>query len=152
MNCAPPMKSCDVTELEKKGGGVALIITRKLFPVLVFQESVPGAYEIICCEVLAKEGRIRFIVTYRTPKCGSEHTDQLIKCISDLSSCSSPCILMGDFNFPEIDWLNSPHSASACANVFLNMLGSHDYVQFVSSYTRGELIVRPSEVYLQKGF
>ena len=40
--------------IDKKGGGSALFIRRTLMPNHVFSESVPDAYELLCCDIITQ--------------------------------------------------------------------------------------------------
>ncbi|XGW28640.1 hypothetical protein V3C99_008428 [Haemonchus contortus] len=121
----------------KKGGGVIFLLKRSLFPVTVYAESVSDGYEIVSCDVSSRGYRYRLILVYRTPKCSAELNLQLVKCISDLSSSNNPCLLMGDFNYPDINWHDAVSSSSSLANDFLQMLSNHGFSQYVNLSTRG---------------
>ncbi|KAK6026212.1 hypothetical protein OSTOST_07868, partial [Ostertagia ostertagi] len=52
------------------------------------------------------------------------------------SSDESSCLLMGDFNFSDIEWSSNPCAKTALSRSFLNMLLTHNYVQYVDFCTR----------------
>lgn len=120
----------------KKGGGVAILVKSDLNPSLVYYESVTEGYEIACCDIIAKPSSYRLIVVYRSPRCSAQKSDQLFKCISDITTCRHPCVLMGDFNFPGIKWSGTPLPYCAQSKQFLDMLANHYYRNFVHNHTR----------------
>ncbi|KAK6040853.1 hypothetical protein COOONC_21642 [Cooperia oncophora] len=73
---------CD--RYKKHGGGILLLI-RNIFSYI----------EILSDAVL--DG---------SPSCSVEHNAQLLNIISDLSTCEYSTVILGDFNYPEIDWVN----------------------------------------------
>ena len=86
--------------------------------------------------------RIRFILVYRPPCYVVQSTadlklSALTKIILSLSSTKDPIILLGDLNFPDIDWNlfrlnNSTHNN----NCFIECMQPLGMVQFVSDSTR----------------
>ncbi|EYB81617.1 hypothetical protein Y032_0378g294 [Ancylostoma ceylanicum] len=80
---------------------------------------------------------MRIVVIYRTPYCPIGLSDQLFKAISDLVSCDRSCIVVGDFNMPEIDWNGNltRKGLSAVSKSFLNLCQTHNLSQHVRSST-----------------
>ncbi|KAK6055493.1 hypothetical protein COOONC_07001 [Cooperia oncophora] len=113
-----------------RGGGVAMLVRNSLAPVVIFSESAPRGYEILCCDVRTGLSLTRFVLVYRTPSCTVALTDQMLKAISDVISCS--CVVTGDFNFPELQWDSSPKiSGSSSA------LDFRTFCQNLWSYSAG---------------
>jgi hypothetical protein len=59
---------------------------------------------------------------------------KLVKIINHLSSNRAHVILLGDFNFPDIDW--NSHTSTTLNNCFLDCISSLGMIQFVSDPTR----------------
>lgn len=132
---------CD--RARKAGGGVAIIFKSSLGFVKIFSESIPNSYEILSADLVLDGISVRFIVVYRAPSCKSAENEQLVKSISDLMACEHASVIMGDFNYPDIDWSILPSSQSLLLNTnpFVEMVCSHGLVQHVLEPTRGEHIL-----------
>lgn len=51
----------------------------ELSPTLVFCETLPNAYEIICCDLLMKCEAARVLVLYKAPCCPAKMAEQMFK-------------------------------------------------------------------------
>ncbi|EYC44413.1 hypothetical protein Y032_0462g1896 [Ancylostoma ceylanicum] len=68
-------------------------------------------------------------------------TKQMVKAISDMVSANLPCIVAGDFNFPDICWSSSPVAKSAVSKSFLELCLTHTLSQVVNAPTHGDRIL-----------
>lgn len=126
----------------KKGGGVAILV-RNVFPFVVhLRLHEPDSFELLAGDFCIDTCKIRIIVVYRAPSCNSVGSTKLVDTLSDLLSSTVPCILAGDFNFPDIDWSKpNPSCGSNVSQCFLDFCTSCDLNQFVSHYTRGSNVL-----------
>ncbi|KAK6017188.1 endonuclease/exonuclease/phosphatase family protein, partial [Ostertagia ostertagi] len=121
----------------KAGGGVAFLVRKTLSYHIVIKEAIKDSYEILCCDFTFPE-LCRIVVLYRAPSCNQIKTLQLFKAITDLSICSYPFIVMGDFNLPNIEWTNDEINNVASLNgTILQLCKSYNLMQFVPTPTRG---------------
>lgn len=127
----------------KKGGGVALLISNTLSPCVVFKESVPNSYELLCCDLFPYLNAVRFVVVYKAPSCPSSSADKLIKALSDIISCEQETIITGDFNLPDIDWiaLPGPTASSSFSKTFTQFCATYSLHQLVRRETHGSHIL-----------
>lgn len=126
----------------KRGGGVLILIKRSIAFNIVWRESIPDAFEIICCDLNLPQSTLRVIVVYRTPSCNLNDSIQLCKVLSDLCSFQGHSVITGDFNFPDIDWKeNLPHGTSTVSQRFTEFCTSTKLVQKVREPTRGKHIL-----------
>jgi hypothetical protein len=108
---------CDriMTDDYGRGGGVACLVHNSLSPVLIssFSSTLLESC-IVDLNVPFTSSfpfrKIRIITVYRSP---SSPTSSLVSLLSHLVthiSIDFPCVILGDFNFPSIDWttLSSP--------------------------------------------
>lgn len=114
-----------------------VLLLKTLQYELVFSESVCKGYEILALDVPCSPTPVRLVAVYRTPACLQLYTEQFINAISDLIITEHPAIIVGDFNFPEINWISSRPTASGCEN-FLEFVNNYDLKQFIKTPTRGE--------------
>lgn len=126
-----------------KGGGVALFVRKWYLPALIFKESVAAAYDLLCVNTIIGGDSVRLIVVYRTPSCSVAMTEQMCKAISDLLSCNSPCVIAGDFNFPDVQWKSRGKISTTCpaSKTFTTMVSAHSLSQYVHTPTRGHNIL-----------
>ena len=119
-----------------KGGGILILLKSFISFKEVFSESFKKSYEILVTDLIFTSKEIRLIAVYQAPNCDASNSAQLFKALSDYCSCELPCILLGDFNFPEIKW-NGIYPASKLSRDFLRFIGSHCFSQLVPVPTRG---------------
>ena len=125
----------------KKGGGVALFCKSSFSPVMVFSESIPDSYELLCCDICADLRLLRIVLVYRTPSCTGAKTEQLLKALSDMLSCEHLCLLVGDFNFPDISWTSPYIASNSVSRDFLDLIRTHNLKQHVHNPTIGNNIL-----------
>jgi hypothetical protein len=82
-------------------------------------------------------------VIYRPPNADSDFLHNLNSFIEfAIKSNLKDIILLGDFNFPTIQWINgSGIPFTLCETSFTDSLQDHDFLQLVTSPTRGSNIL-----------
>ena len=118
-------------------GGVLLMIKDFLKPEVC--ENLQCNAEILWCNIFPSEQHcVTFGVVYR-PERGKQHNLDII--CESINRCeNSDCVLVGDFNFRDIDWVNvsSPHELDS---IFINTLTENAFTQLVEEPTRGTNIL-----------
>ena len=129
--------------VQHQGGGVLLYIRDNLQPVRFHPRNTFP--EQLWCQVALKDAEVLLVgICYRTPSTNifpPNHSDLLLKLIEEFSS--KPIILMGDFNYPHIDWISKTPlpSASIDSDKFLAMVEDSFLTQHVLIPTRDEAIL-----------
>jgi len=128
---------CDRT-VGNKGGGVLLYVKAALRPTEVQTSSTFADH--ICCKI----NDLLVGVFYRSPNydiVGYDNNNKLCQLITDVSS--KHCLLMGDFNFPHIDWHNHcvADSTSSECKEFYQCIEDSFLSQHVLEPTRGQSIL-----------
>ena len=127
----------------KRGGGVCLF-TKKGLRYIV--QSIPEHFahlELICVDIVSNSVKHRFITVYRPPSCELQHSHDLIECMSILCDVNYSASVVGDFNFPIINWAQDfnvcdlPDLESEFVHLFLNF----GFVELIKECTRGENIL-----------
>uniref|UniRef100_A0A8R1UY59 Endo/exonuclease/phosphatase domain-containing protein n=1 Tax=Pristionchus pacificus TaxID=54126 RepID=A0A8R1UY59_PRIPA len=77
--------------------------------------------------------KIRIITVYRSPSSPAQSLSSFISYLTHLLSSDFPCIILGDFNLPHIDWLGL---SSPSQNDLLDFVSDHHFSQFVPFPTR----------------
>ncbi|KAF8382951.1 hypothetical protein PRIPAC_72093 [Pristionchus pacificus] len=121
-----------------RGGGVALIVHNSLSPALVSSFS-SLLFEAITVDLHIDYRndlpfrKIRIITVYRSPSSPAQSLSSFIAYLTHLLSSDLPCIILGDFNLPHIDWLGL---SSPSQNDLLDFVSDHHFSQFVPFPTR----------------
>ena len=87
---------------------------------------------------------MRVFVVYRPPHYDSvaqRYMDNLIRCLANYVCDRHPCIIVGDFNCPKIDWTNFTSGTDYMHGSLLSFVSQYGLSQFVHFATRGENIL-----------
>ncbi|KAF8367270.1 hypothetical protein PRIPAC_85099 [Pristionchus pacificus] len=121
-----------------RGGGVALIVHNSLSPALVSSFS-SLLFEAITVDLHIDYRndlpfrKIRIITVYRSPSSPAQSLSSFIAYLTHLLSSDFPCIILGDFNLPHINWLGL---SSPSQNDLPDFVSDHHFSQFVPFPTR----------------
>ncbi|GMR48049.1 hypothetical protein PMAYCL1PPCAC_18244, partial [Pristionchus mayeri] len=77
--------------------------------------------------------KIRIITIYRSPSSPSLSLTSLVNYLSLLANDSFPCIILGDFNLPQVNWLAF---SSPTQNDLLSFMADNRFNQYVTFPTR----------------
>ena len=118
---------------DNRGGGVLLYVHEKFKPVEF--TPVTSFQDNVWCQI----GDLFIGVCYRSANyaiVGDDNDDKLLQMIRNTSNKN--VILMGDFNYPEIDWLSQSVDSSAHndCKMFLDVVEDCFLTQHVLEYTR----------------
>ncbi|GMR57198.1 hypothetical protein PMAYCL1PPCAC_27393, partial [Pristionchus mayeri] len=121
-----------------RGGGVACLVHNSLNPILISTFSSPLVESCVVDIHLDYSPslpyrKIRFFTIYRSPSAPNDSLIQLLLNLETHISVDFPCILIGDFNFPNVDW---PSLSSPNQNDLLDFVSDHHFNQFVSFPSR----------------
>ena len=123
--------------LYTKGGGALLLVSKEIVSHSV---SIPVSESckidaVACCVTLQEGKNVGILCVYRPPNLSDSDNADLLPIMSDfLSKEFHYCIILGDFNFPDIKW---PCSASASqSELFLNFVQDNFLQQHVLQPTR----------------
>lgn len=122
------------------GGGVLLFVRNELNPVETKLDS-RFADQVWCKLKLTNGVDLLVGVCYRSPNLslyGRDNDRLLNDMIFELHR--RPLLLMGDFNFPDIDW-SVPAGASSASQQFVDIIEDSFLTQHVKSATRGSSVL-----------
>lgn len=127
---------CDRTI--RRGGGVMLAISKDLPSLCVH---IKNTLEMVWASVTINHQKVVIGVCYRSPSSPPGFVNDLHDAINNIRNRFplSPVFLLGDFNFPNIDWhAEQPHltSFSQESSDFLEMCSIFSLTQLVSEPTR----------------
>ncbi|CAD5222703.1 unnamed protein product [Bursaphelenchus xylophilus] len=125
---------------KKRGGGCAIFVKNGI-PVSNVR-NVDNHYNLSCFDLLSPDNSIylRVILVYRPPSLKAEYNRRMIARIYGLCFDSRRVVVLGDFNFPSIDW--SQHSwKHAQEREFVNFAKNLNLGQKVLKSTRKEHII-----------
>lgn len=81
---------------------------------------------------------LNIICVYRPPDCSLAKTNKLLKFLKE--NITTNTIILGDFNFPKIDW-SSFSGLDSISVIFIDFCLSNNFIQNVSEPTRGNNIL-----------
>uniref|UniRef100_A0A803JLE9 MORN repeat-containing protein 4 n=1 Tax=Xenopus tropicalis TaxID=8364 RepID=A0A803JLE9_XENTR len=124
----------------KKGGGVCLYVKSDLKPCNkdVTNENVESRWVEISVGLKVTK-KIIIGVCYKPPRIDEEEETQLLLQMEEASQLCQ-VFIMGDFNYPDIDWSNGV-AKSEKASRFVNMLNDNFLFQAVQEPTRNDSIL-----------
>ena len=112
---------------DRRGGGVLLAVHRNLISIRRRDLETDGT-EIAMVEICQKsKDSVLFGVCYRPPNAKMEYSVTLRQSLERIDMTRfATCFLVGDFNFPCIDWHTiSPTSTDALTLDFCSLLNDH---------------------------
>lgn len=124
---------------KKRGGGVLLAIKKTLSSFCV---NIDSTIEIVWTACITSATKILIGVCYRPPDSDNSFVEELRKSVDSATRQCSPdnIYLLGDFNFPQIDW---SLLTSTCheAMKFVSLTLDYNLFQVVKEPTRGTNIL-----------
>ena len=112
-----------------RGGGVLLLVKSSINFVQIVPDNSIGYTNSVWIEVADNDGKKTIIgVIYRSPNSNVTNNEKLFNCIRELSNRN--LVVMGDFNYPNIEW-NDLHASHDCSE-FLNLIMDNFLCQYVN--------------------
>ena len=118
-------------------GGVLLCVKPYLNPVVEVHST---SNEVLFVSLHVNGSPLKIIAAYRTPSMTQSENEDFVNFLRDKLIHQNNFVLVGDFNYPRIDWPNLS-SDTYNSNIFLNFLNENHLYQKVSEPTRGENIL-----------
>ena len=113
-----------------RGGGVLLAVDKT---IVSQQLSSPSNLELLLIRI-SLHHPINICLVYNPPNASAEYTQELINFLQLLPTDSSPVILMGDFNVPDINW-STLVGSTHFSNQFCDLIFDLNLSQIVDSPT-----------------
>lgn len=129
---------CD--SISKRGGGVLIAIKKSVSSFCV--RVCPDLETVFVCITSAFRQTI-IGACYRAPSRDSDYCDNLHSVLLNIQGLypKAQFLIFGDFNFPDIDWVNYTTSGSNDAKKFLDNCLNFNLIQVVNQPTRGDNIL-----------
>ena len=124
---------------DRRGGGVLLAVHTDLISIRRRDLEYNDNIETVMVEICQKsKDNVLFGVCYRPPSADVEYSLKLRQCLERIEMTRfATCFLVGDFNFPSIDWHSlTATSSDSCTVDFCDMLNDHFLVQCNFNPTR----------------
>ena len=135
--------------IESRVGGGAVVLVRKRsrcglvqIPDRCKNLIIISGCDIVCVDIYFKSVKYRFILVYRPPmlflpKVDQDHEMQVLtQILSSLSATKDTTFILGDFNLPNIDWINLTAKHNGIDDVFMNCMSTLGMTQFITNPTR----------------
>jgi len=125
----------------KKGGGVALYVKDDLISVECTELNEKHCESVWCKVFFTQTDYIIVGLCYRSNNAGKTEVTEMFECIKLASEMKQPMLIMGDFNYPGINW--STNEADSKGNKFLGVKLVCDYrlKQHITDATRKNSIL-----------
>ena len=115
---------------KKRGGGVMLFVRDSIRSVEISND---GISETLWVKLWDSSNRMLVVaVCYRSPNSNIEEDFELYEIIK--KNCKNSTLIMGDFNYPNIDWVNCKSDSNG--SDFLDLINDLFLLQNVSTPTR----------------
>ena len=98
-----------------RGGGVLIAVRESLFSSFI---PSPHDLEMVCVK-LGRGNDCVICCVYIPPECSFSYVSSVVQFLTDLTSSFRKCVIVGDFNFPDIDWsiLMGTSNSSNCLSL-----------------------------------
>ena len=114
------------------------IYTKRYLNAKSYFTKVKDFQEHACCKVeMSHKTSLHILCLYRSPNSSFENNKLLNQLILNTSLIVGKLLILGDFNFPTINWdnLSTPHLSNHCASEFLAATQDAFLFQYVQSPT-----------------
>ena len=123
-----------------RGGGIAILLKNNYQHVRLPLADKYTNLEVIAIDLYTPI-KLRLICCYCAPDADITHINLLCELLSELSDICFPVTIVGDFNMPNINWIDPVISGPAKESLFLNCLLQNSLSQLVLEPTRGHNIL-----------
>jgi len=121
--------------VKERGGGVLLYIKNELNPSLIPELGDSGFKESVWCSIKCKSTCITVGVVYRATDSSKTNDESMFLLIDRISDYKN-VLIMGDFNYPELDW--SDGAMLDLSHPFVDCVTNNFLVQYCNEATRGK--------------
>lgn len=121
----------------QEGGGVAIFVRSSISVVVVSKETVKKSHELLALDLNFDNDLIRIICVYKTTACNQADSFIINERICDLCTCAHPSLVLGDFNYSDIEWpCTDKFALDNTSRAFIDMCESTRLQQLVTKVTR----------------
>ncbi|KAK6058984.1 endonuclease/exonuclease/phosphatase family protein, partial [Cooperia oncophora] len=122
-------------------GGVLALIHKDVPHSFLIEKDFGTSIQALALEFDTRDGKLIVVLAYRSPSCSSVTFSEFIAFLQELlEEFSGHIIILGDFNFPLIDWVTMTHRGNISTTSslsFLTFAKSFGLEQMVTSPTHG---------------
>ena len=140
-----------ISNIKIRGGGVMLYISNKFNAIEVEDLKEDNFPESLWCRLEFEKFKILLGICYRPPDSAKTNDDSLFNLITKACECSKDVIIMGDFNYPQLNWKDD--SLLNISSPFVECLNDNFLTQMVNESTRGDntldLLITSNEDFIE---
>ena len=115
----------------KRGGGILAYFKLNLCSYYM-SEFTTDTIELICINLFS----FRFVIVYRPPNEDSFHLSNLCNVITCICDSTDTTVIIGDLNFPHINWNHYTSVHITMDNIFINCIILNSFYPHVDFNTR----------------
>ena len=102
-----------------------------LNPTILLSSTNTRDFDIVCIDVFSNSSTVRLCCVYNPPAQNSSATLHLCRVLNQILITKTPLFILGDFNFPDINWLVPCSYGNASHDIFLDFCSSNGLVQCI---------------------
>ena len=121
----------------RRGGGSLLGVKANLNPKEVMHDTLN---EVVIVDLHVNNVKLRVVCAYRPPSQTSENNEIFINFLNDHLELCPSFVVVGDFNYPSIDWENL-YADNTPEQLFLDFINANNLFQRVRESTRDNNIL-----------
>ena len=121
---------------EGPGGGVAIFVRRGLDVHECNISLSLRNIQLTGCVICSRHTTLTVICAYRSPNSSADDDERLLQTLSTVTSNGCRLVIVGDFNFPDVDWRTQDAPPGSSAEAFLGWLQEKSLFQHVYESTR----------------
>ena len=120
---------------DARGGGVLVLYKRHLnvrqVDIKFDNTSTTRDFDILCIDVFNNSSTVRLCCVYNPPSQNSSAALHLCSVLNQILITKTPLFILGDFNFPNINWLVPCSYGNSSHDIFLDFCSSNGLVQCI---------------------
>jgi hypothetical protein len=131
--CQYTVLRCD--RHDRRGGGVCFLINKHLNVIQVPIGNYFPNIEALCVDVYCNDNCVRLLGVYRPPGFDAAsvlYMQDLVDCMLKFVPHKNPCYIVGDFNCPNINWLDCAAPADNIQDKLLRFATDNGFTQIVN--------------------
>lgn len=123
-------------------GGVCILVNRNIDSANIDMHADCVLVELVALSIFVNaQLAFTLVCCYIAPSVSRDFFNNTIKCMRNICTTCASCILVGDFNLPNIDWLSNNFPGDFKSQLFLTFFTDFGFFQYISECTRKSKIL-----------
>ena len=123
------------------GGGVCIFVSKAVRSHQIdIDYAIYKHAEVVACTIFIGRAKVNVVCCYIPPSANNDLYRSSVNCLRHICEASTicPCIIIGDFNLPNLDWsrTNSDSAYDFKSLEFLDFINDYGFAQLITEPTR----------------